>query len=141
MEEADPLKAFNELSEERQQRFREVRLTFLTGAARILNSVKFVAGAGSLVGDGFSFIFTKAKKTLGFKPEPRESVQRTFRERSQRAVQVILRNLDYKMWSQAPLVIDSNEYGIGISVGLLVKGELPRWQRGLRRACDQPCLH
>ncbi|WP_374032276.1 hypothetical protein [Bdellovibrio bacteriovorus] len=46
--------------------------------------------------------------------------------RSQQAVQSILRGLDYKLWSQAPLVIDSNEFGLSVSAGILAEAGVLR---------------
>ncbi|WP_374032275.1 hypothetical protein [Bdellovibrio bacteriovorus] len=62
--ETDPLEPFESLPEDRRKKFHEMRLMFLTNAARILNSTKFVYGAGSLVGDGLSFVKIKVKKSL-----------------------------------------------------------------------------
>ncbi len=121
IEEADPLLAYESLPEERKQKFKEMRVFFLTNAARILNSTKFVFGAGSLVGDGLSFVKVKVKQAFGKEVEKTPSVQRTFNERSQQAVQAVLKGIDYKLWSQAPLVIDSNEFGVSLSVGLLAE--------------------
>lgn len=123
--EVDPLEAFESLPEESRKRFHETRLAFLTSAARILNSTKFVFGAGSLVGDGLSFVKIKMKKALG-KDVGESQTQRTFQARSQQAVQSILRGLDYKLWSQAPLVIDSNEFGFSVSAGVLAEAGVQR---------------
>lgn len=121
IEEADPLAPYESLPEDRKVKFQEMRLLFLSSAARILNSTKFVFGAGSLVGDGLSFVKIKVKKAFGKETEAQASVQRTFNERSHQAVQAVLRGIDYKLWSQAPLVIDSNEFGVSVSAGLLAE--------------------
>lgn len=127
IEEADPLEPFESLPEERRKQFHEMRRQYLANAARILNASKFVFGAGSLVGDGFSFVKVKTKKVFGKDtPAVESQTQRTFQVRSQQAVQSILRGLDYKLWSQAPLVIDSNEFGLGVSVGVLAEAGVLR---------------
>lgn len=59
-----------------------MRIHFLTNAARILNSTKFALGAGSLVGDGFSFVTLKVKKVFGKGAEQEPKEKRTFQERS-----------------------------------------------------------
>ncbi|MFV8259424.1 hypothetical protein ACNQKP_16575 [Bdellovibrio bacteriovorus] len=124
--ETDPLEPFESLPEDRRKKFHEMRLMFLTNAARILNSTKFVYGAGSLVGDGLSFVKIKVKKAFGKETVVESQTQRTFQVRSQQAVQSILRGLDYKLWSQAPLVIDSNEFGLSVSAGILAEAGVLR---------------
>lgn len=121
VEEADPLAPYQSLPEDRRQKFQEMRLHFLTNAARILSSTKFVFGAGSLVGDALSFVKIKVRKVLGKEVELPPRVQRTFNERSHQAIQAVLKGIDYKLWSQAPLVIDSNEFGVSASLGLLAE--------------------
>lgn len=121
IEEADPMKAFESLPADRQQKFQEMRVLFLTNAARILNATKFVYGAGSVVGDGLNFVKVKAKQAIGKEVEAETRVQRSFQVRSHEAAQAILRGLDYKLWSQAPLVIDSNEFGLSISAGIVAE--------------------
>ncbi|MNJ98476.1 hypothetical protein D3C87_162420 [compost metagenome] len=121
IENVDPLAAFDHLSDEQQKEFHKTRVSLLANIARILYKTQFVFGAGSLVGDGFSFVKMKVKKAFGseVQAEPREA--RAFRERSRLAVQSILQGVDYKLWSQAPLVIDSNEFGLSVSVGLIAE--------------------
>lgn len=126
IEEVDPLEPFEGLPQERQQKFLEMRVLFLTNVARILNSTKFVFGAGSLVGDAMSFVAVKTKQVFGKEVEVAPAVQRTFNERSHQAIQEVLKGIDYKLWSQAPLVIDSNEFGVSASVGLLAETGLLR---------------
>ncbi len=122
VEEVDPLEPYSTLTDERRQKFQEMRLMFLSNAARILNSTKFVFGVGSLVGDGFSFVKTKTMQVFGKKEiEVTSAAQRTFNERSHAAIQQVLKGIDYKLWSQAPLVIESNEFGVSVSVGLLAE--------------------
>ncbi|WP_415062791.1 hypothetical protein [Bdellovibrio sp.] len=121
IEEVDPLSPYESLPAERKQKFQEMRLMFLTNAARILNSTKFVFGAGSLVGDALSFVKIKTLQVFGKKVEATSATQRTFNQRSHQAVQEVLKGIDYKLWSQAPLVIDSNEFGVSVSAGLLAE--------------------
>lgn len=121
IDEVNPMLPYESLSEERQKKFQEMRVLFLNHTARILNATKFALGAGSLVGDAFSFVKVKVVQAFGKKVEKQEKVRRTFSERSHQAVQAVLRGIDYKLWSQAPLVIDSNEFGVSVSVGLLAE--------------------
>lgn len=133
LEESDPMIPFESLSPERQQKFKEMRLHFLANAARILSASKFVFGAGSLVGDGFSFVTMKVKKAFnksGSSDATSLSQQRSFQERSQQTIYAVLKGLDYKLWSQAPLVIDSNEFGVSVSLGLLAESGILRYGGG-----------
>ncbi len=121
IEDVDPMQSFNQLSDEQKSRFQESRLVFLKNAARILSSTKFVLGAGSLVGDGLSFVKIKVKQAFGKEVETSEKVRRSFGERSNQAVQSALKGIDYKLWSQAPMVIDSSEFGLSLSLGIVAE--------------------
>lgn len=121
IEDVDPLEAYNQLNDEQKAKFHEARLHFLSNAARILSSSRLVLGAGSLVGDAFSFVKVKVKKALGKEVEAGEKVRRTFSERSYQAVQSALKGIDYKLWSQAPMLIDSNEFGLSLSLGVVAE--------------------
>lgn len=120
-EEVNPLEDFEALSKENQQKFLEIRKDFLANAARILSSVKFVAGVGSLVGDSFSFVKVQVKKIRGQEVEGKKNKPTSFQDRSNRAIQAILQGIDYKLWTQAPLVIDSNEFGLTLSAGIIAE--------------------
>ncbi|WP_413293588.1 hypothetical protein ACLSU7_00645 [Bdellovibrio sp. HCB185ZH] len=126
VEEVDPLAPYESLSAEQKEKFKVMRIHFLTGAARILNASKFAIGAGSLVGDGFSFVKVKVKSAFvkGIDSTPKEKI--TFAERSHQATNALLRGIDYKLWSQAPLVMESNEFGISIAAGLLAESGIMR---------------
>lgn len=121
LEEVNPLQPFESMTAESQKKFLDMRVLFLSNAARILNSTKFVFGAGSLVGDAMSFVKTKALKVIGKNPEMAPASQRTFQQRSHEAVAAVLTGIDYKLFSQAPLVIESNEFGVSVSAGLLAE--------------------
>lgn len=121
IEDVNPLDSYEHLSPENKAKFQEMRLHFLTNAARILNSTKFALGAGSLMGDGFSFIKVNVKKVFG-KNTPKEEKERlTFKQRSDQAIMNVLKGMDYKLWSQAPLLIDSNEFGLSVSLGIVAE--------------------
>ncbi len=119
--EENPLQAFESLSPDRQEKFLEVRQTFLASAARILNRVKFAAGAGSLVGNSFSFLKIKVQKLRGREVPAAVDGPTNFADRSNRAVKALLQSIDYKLWAQAPLVIDSNEIGVSLSAGIIAE--------------------
>ncbi|UYL07789.1 hypothetical protein B9G69_012110 [Bdellovibrio sp. SKB1291214] len=126
IEEVDPLAPFESMSEEQKVKFKNMRIHFLTNAARILNASKFALGAGSLVGDGFSFITVKVKKVFGKGGEQEPKEKRTFKERSHQVTEALLRGIDYKLWSQAPLVMESNEFGISVAAGFLAETGIMR---------------
>lgn len=126
IEEVDPLAPFESMSPQQKEKFKNMRIHFLTNAARILNSTKFALGAGSLVGDGFSFVTLKAKKVFGKGESQQPPEKRTFKERSHQVTQSLLRGIDYKLWSQAPLVMESNEFGISVAAGFLAETGIMR---------------
>lgn len=136
IEDVDPLKPFDSLSAANKNKFLEMRAMFLSGAARILSSGKVVMGAGSLVGEGLSFVKAKAyngvvaavKTTTGKQLSPSDYVykKRGFDQRSDEAIAAALRGLDYKLWSQAPLVIESNEFGVSLSIGIVAESGVLR---------------
>jgi len=83
-----------------------------------LMASKLALGAGSLVGDSLSFVKVKMKHAIGKGKDETLPSKVAFAERSQRVIQNILRSVDYKLWSQAPLLLASNEYGLSMSVGI-----------------------
>ncbi|WP_413560445.1 hypothetical protein [Bdellovibrio sp. HCB209] len=121
IENVNPMEAYEHLSAENKERFKEMRIHYLTNAARILSSTKFAFGAGSLVGNGFSFVKTNVKKVFGKNTPQEPKVQMTFKQRSDQAILSVLKGMDYKLWSQAPLLIDSNEFGLSVSVGIVAE--------------------
>ncbi|KYG61513.1 hypothetical protein AZI86_17550 [Bdellovibrio bacteriovorus] len=121
IEDVNPMEAYDQMSAEDKAKFKEARMHFLSNAARILTSSRMVLGAGSLVGDAFSFVTVKVKKAFGKEVDQGEKVRRTFSERSYQAVQSALKGIDYKLWNQAPMVIDSNEFGLSLSLGIVAE--------------------
>ncbi len=135
IDEVNPLEAYEKMTPERQEEFRKMRLHFLANAARILTTTKFALGAGSVVGDGMSFIKVNVKKAFGKGSVETEKEHLSFREKSDRAVLHVLRGMDYKLWSQAPLLIDSNEFGLSASVGIVAEtGVLKKGAGGAEEA-------
>lgn len=114
----DPLEAYRQLPPEKQEKFQRDRLVFLQNAARVINSTKYIMGAGSLVGDAFTFVKVKGAKVFGKDLETEAKEKRSFKERSRKIAEGILQSIDYKLWSQAPLVIDANEFGVHAQVGV-----------------------
>jgi hypothetical protein len=97
---------------------------FLKNVARALNATKFAFGAGSIIGNTLSFVkdsvVTLFKKNVSSETSaPKDKV--TFKENSHNAVQATLQALDYKLWNQAPLLLESNEFGVSASLGILIE--------------------
>jgi hypothetical protein len=121
IEDVDPMAAYNSMTDEQKAKFQESRIQFLTSTARVLSASRMALGAGSLVGNALSFVKIKVKKVFGKETEQTEKVKMSFSERSEAAVQSALKGIDYKLWSQAPLVIDSNEFGLSLSLGIVAE--------------------
>lgn len=126
IEDIDPLAAYDSMTEESKKRFLEMRTTLLIQVARSLNSVKFAFGTGSLVGDALSFVKTRTLQAVGKNAEEKSHLQQNFQERSNAAVSAFLKGIDYKLFAQAPLVVESNEYGVSLSAGLIAETGLLR---------------
>lgn len=114
-EDANPLAGYDTLSLSQKAEFQKVRIQFLSYAARTLKSTKMAMGIGSVVSEKLSFIKNRIKGS----ESQQQRVQLSFNERSEAIVSRLLQNIDYKLWSQAPLVIDANEFGVQASVGIL----------------------
>lgn len=114
----DDLKPFQSLSVDQQAAFKERRLKFLAGMARILNATKLALGAGSLVGKTLSFAKNATLKAVGREVEVKTD-SATFKERSRRVVQALLNAFDHQLWAQAPLLVSANEYGLSASVAVI----------------------
>lgn len=117
----NPLAAYETLSDEKRAQFQASRVAILKGTARFLTWTKFAYGAGTFVGDAVSFVKVKTLKAIGKEVEVAPKEKRTFQMRSEQAVENILRGLDYKLFSQAPLVVDKNEVGLVLSMGILAE--------------------
>lgn len=113
----NPMEAYETMSEDQRRSFESVRLQFLVQAARILDKMQGAVGVGIVVGDSLSFIKETSKKLIGKGSSQAEKAE--ISERKRLAIQGILQGLDYKLWSQAPLVIHANEFGIQASVGII----------------------
>lgn len=121
LEEIDPLQPYESMTPESQKKFQDMRVLFLSNAARILSSTSVVFGVGSLVGDALSVVKNGAMKVIGKGKQEEPKEKRSFQQRRQDAVAAILKGIDYKLFSQAPLVIESNEFGLSASVGIVAE--------------------
>ncbi|MGZ3744279.1 MAG: hypothetical protein ACXWRA_10590 [Pseudobdellovibrionaceae bacterium] len=122
--EVNPLAGYEELSSEKKEHFQKIRVMFLKNVARALNTTKFVLGTGSIVGDSLSFVSSSVMNMLKKNSASKTFTSRekiNFSERSRRSVQAVLQALDYKLWNQAPLLLNSNEFGISASLGIIIE--------------------
>ncbi len=122
--EVNPLEGYDGLSQEKKEQFQKTRMIFLQNVARALSATRFVFGFGSIVGDSLSFVKDSVKgvtqRTNSLDASvPKEKV--SFSERSRNAVEATLQALDYKLWNQAPLLLDSNEFGVSASLGIMIE--------------------
>lgn len=107
----DPLKEYNELSLEEKVQFQNKRLHFLKAAAKALHASELAIGTGLLIGDSFRFM-KAVLKGQGFHFD-------RSKDRRKALIQNILTNLDYRLHSQAPLVLSANELGFVVSAGII----------------------
>lgn len=107
----DPLKEYNELSLDEKIQFQNKRLHFLKAAAKALHASQLAIGTGLIIGDSFRFMKAIVKgEGFHFDRSP---------ERRQALIQKILNSLDYRLHSQAPLVLSANELGFVVSAGVI----------------------
>lgn len=118
----NPLEAYENMSAEAKNQFQQTRLMFLEQIARVLNKTQFALGAGSLVGNGFRFVKQKSLQLIGRGSTSPAQEAVAFKQRSRMAVQSVLQGIDYKLWSQAPMLIEANEFGMSVALGLLAEG-------------------
>lgn len=118
----NPLEPYEAMNAESKNQFQQTRLMFLENVARVLHKTQFALGAGSLVGSGFKFVKQKSLQIIGKGTTEAPAETRTFKQRSRAAVQSILQGVDYKLWSQAPMLIEANEFGMSVALGILAEG-------------------
>lgn len=109
--EINPLEEFEKLTPQEQEKFQKIRMKVLAMVAKSLHHSRLALGAGMLIGDSFQFLKAKLKGQA-FHFEPRA-------ERRQKMIQSVLTSLDYRLFNQAPLVINANEMGFVLSVGAI----------------------
>lgn len=129
VEDINPLAEYESLSAESRDKFDKLRLDFLQNVAKTLHKVDFALGAGSVVGDSFTFLKLKAFKNEQAQQELSERSTRSFKEKSAHAIEAALKGINYKLYNQAPLLIEANEFGLSLSVG--VAAELGMGRKGV----------
>ena len=128
--EADPMEAYRRLSPENKVLFEQTRRQYLVQAGRVLDKMDGALGAGILIGDSVQFVKRQAMRVVKKPLTPQEKIEKQARKTA--IIQSILQGLDYKLWSQAPLVIQANEFGLQASVGVIgLSGFLKKGGGGL----------
>lgn len=110
----DPVKsleAYQGMSAAEQTRFRRIRLKILSGVARILHHAQWGVSAGILTKDTLSYTF---RKILRKEIVPKD---KTMAERRHSFIQGVLTSMNHRLFYQAPLVANKNEFGIMGAVG------------------------
>lgn len=105
------LEPFQSLNAAEQIHFRHVRLAFLRGLARILHHSQWGISAGILTKDTLSYTF---KKILRKEIVPQD---KKLAERRQDFIQKTLTSMNHRLFYQAPLVVNKNEFGAMAAVG------------------------
>lgn len=148
---SDPaaLARFDKMSLAQQQRFYQNRDLFISSTAKVLRRVGWTFGVGSLVAN--KIVLVKDKVLSPFRKVDLDSTgndlydpatlagleddayddqpvktKEKFKARSQRIITSILSAMNRQLWAQAPLVGDSNEFGINLSLGLALEGGRPK---------------
>lgn len=129
------------------KKFLHNRNFFLTHAAKALQSLKWGFGIGSILKNHFQYraeinnhkqLFQMSKNldesarsdvlnsiqiATSESEERRElDKQKTFSQKSDEVILKILHSIDAQLWNQAPIVANSNEYGMLLSVSAQIEG-------------------
>ncbi len=126
IEDVNPLEPYEKMEAESKEKFNKMRVVFLENAAKALHKTQFAMGAGSIIGDSFQFVKVKAMKIMGKDVDMSDNLPRTFKQRSEQGVQSLLKSINYKLYTQAPLLIDANEFGLSLSVGIVAEAGISK---------------
>ncbi len=127
--------------------FRENRMSFLNLAAKALQSLKWGFGAGMVIKNHFNFKSEKSsyqkwieearrsdegqrddillalqREQPALDAKWRSEMNKTYQQKSDQLIVKILNSLDSKLWDQAAIVAESNEFGVMMAVGLQAEG-------------------
>ena len=137
----------NNLSEEDYVSFLQTRTEVLNRAAQGLQALKVGFGIGVIIKDHFYFRAEKklseqlTKEAEGMNQSQREDIlqavkrsehelaknrknneNKTFKEKSDALITLILNKLDAQLWTQAAIVSHANEFGVLAAIGLQAEG-------------------
>ncbi|MCB0366603.1 MAG: hypothetical protein H6624_01570 [Bdellovibrionaceae bacterium] len=110
--------------ESSQQRFLDKRRMILNNMAAVLSYGKLSLGVGGYIKDRFNQLRNKGESSHPIAEITGERVSGggQFGPRGLQAISAILHSLDRTLWKQAPLVIEANEFGGLLSLGLIAEG-------------------
>lgn len=134
---------FDSMSAKDQEKFQTKRRNFLAKAARALSLMKYGFGMGSIVKEKIIYQFGEIKssmqmnrmrhsdpgtyqdfiaatdRTLEARILAREQkAALSLKDRSNQITSSFLKGIDMQLWQQAPLFVNSNEFGVVASAGL-----------------------
>lgn len=101
---------YDSMTEPMKTKFLMNRDMFFQNAAKVLHSLDWAMGIGSL---------TK-EKILFFKN--RDKIPEKFKERKTRIVQAFLESINKQLWHDAPVVGNANEFAVAASAGVGLEG-------------------
>lgn len=110
LQEAHERANFDAMTEPMKAKFLMNRDLFFQNAAKVLHTLDWAIGIGSV---------TK-EKILFFKRK--EKTNEAFKERKSRIVMAILSGMNKQLWHDAPVVGNANEFALSASVGLGLEG-------------------
>jgi hypothetical protein len=122
VEDVDPLNGWKNLSHPDQKKFSDLRLNYVKQVVKILDKMHGLIGVGIVTGDAIKYTVQKTKKVFVKVQEPTTLEKKEMSERKRAVIEGMARAVDYKMWFQAPLLINANEFGVQVSGGVIGLG-------------------
>jgi hypothetical protein len=123
------LESYQGMSTADQIRFRRIRLTVLRGIARILHHAQWGISAGILTKDTLSYTY---RKILRKNIDPKDQ---SLAERRHSFIQNVLTKWNHRLFYQAPLVTNLNEFGVvGALGGIALTGVREKGLGGIYEA-------
>ena len=122
VENVDPLTGWKTLSHPDQHKFSNLRFNYVKQVVKILDKMHGLVGVGIVAGDAIKFTVQKTKRIFVKPKVTTLAEKKALSERKRATIEGIARAIDYKMWFQAPLLINANEFGIQASAGIIGLG-------------------
>ncbi len=120
VEEKNPLDGWQNLSYDQKENFQVSRRKYLKNMFEILNKTHGLVGAGIVTADGIKYVYKKTKDALIIPDKNNDLVVRKeLALRKKIVIESLVKSVDYKLWYQAPLVINANEFGLQSSIGII----------------------
>lgn len=119
----DPMRGYHALDEGEKIRFLHLRRAWLRKVAQALRSSRGLIGAGLVAGDRLTFLHRRQTWDAEHREMPRMV-------RSEQVIENVLRVIDMRLWYQAPLFLNTNEYTVELSIALQGQVGISRWSMG-----------